>query len=72
MPRAAHNLVQDIAFECNLLILYRPGCYRCLPYLLGDNARDARRVRVFLAIVVSIVRHFPYCSRHRLEQSGSR
>lgn len=47
MPRAAHNLAQDIALECNHLTLYRPNCYRCcLPYLLlDDDTRTTRHER---------------------------
>lgn len=39
MPRAAHNLVQDIALKCNHLTLYRPNSYRCLLYLPDIGAR---------------------------------
>ncbi|KYQ58569.1 hypothetical protein ALC60_02214 [Trachymyrmex zeteki] len=42
MSRAVHNLVQDIARECNPLILHRPSSYRCLPYMLdGITVRDS-------------------------------
>ncbi|KYN41735.1 hypothetical protein ALC56_03878 [Trachymyrmex septentrionalis] len=37
-----HNLVQDIARECNPLTLRRPSSYRCLPYMLdGTTVRDS-------------------------------
>lgn len=45
MPRAPHNLMQDIALECNYLTLYRPDCYRCLPYLLDDRHMEHLHLR---------------------------
>lgn len=43
VSRAVHNLVQDIARECNPLTLRRPSSYRCLPCMLdGTTAGDPR------------------------------
>ncbi|KYN01189.1 hypothetical protein ALC62_08032, partial [Cyphomyrmex costatus] len=73
MSRAVHNLVQDIARECNPLTLHRPSSYRCLPYMLdGITVRDSYICFRFYILNSPVGNHVGQVKRSRQWKRGGR